>query len=116
MTVESYQRVTPIAARDPYPMSEILIDHKRLTMHESIMSILALRIEFFRFNDSTLIRWRRGHGFHTDAGEVFVGLQEIVARALDDFEQTIHRRNFFELLGQKPLEKVDGDVVVLLSR
>src|SRR5438093_5240740 len=48
--------------------------------------------------------------------EVLVGLQQIVASALENLEQIIHRRNFLELLGQEPLQEIDRDVVVLLPR
>jgi len=43
-------------------------------------------------------------------------LQEIVASALENLEQIIHRRNFLELLSQKPLKEINRDVIVLLSR
>ncbi len=59
---------------------------------------------------------RFGHCSQPDPGEVFIRLQQIRPRALDDLQQIIHRRNFFELLGQEPLEKIDRDVIVLLSR
>jgi len=46
---------------------------------------------------------------------LLISLQEIVSCALDNLQQIIHRRDFLELLSQEPLEKIDRDVVVLLS-
>ncbi len=57
-----------------------------------------------------------GIALTSDSSQVFVRLQEIIARALDDPEQIIHRRDFLELFRQEPLEKIDRDIVVLLSR
>src|SRR5713101_1433204 len=80
----------------------------------SLRLSLRERIEV-RGKSSRLFLWRRRNGANSNSREVFIGLQQIGAGPLDDLEQTIHRRNFFELLGQKPLEKIDRDVVVLLS-
>ena len=57
--------------------------------------------------------WNRSYA---DSSQVFIRLQEIIARALDDLEQMIHRRYFLELLSQEPLQKINRDVVVRLSR
>jgi hypothetical protein len=56
------------------------------------------------------------NGSNADSSQVLVRLQKIVASALDDLQQIIHRRNFLELLGQEPLQKINRDVIVLLSR
>src|SRR5205823_520125 len=56
------------------------------------------------------LRWRCGHRLDADAREVLFYAQEIV-RSLHDLEQTIHRGNFLQLLGQEPLEKIDRNEV-----
>src|SRR6266567_3794243 len=57
--------------------------------------------------------WNRTN---SNSSEILVRLKQIRSRALDNFEQIVHRRNFLELFGQKPLEKIDRDVIVLFSR
>src|SRR5215470_9119813 len=56
------------------------------------------------------------NGSDADSSQVLIRLQEIVARALDNLQQIIHRRYFLELFSQEPLQKIDGNVVILLSR
>src|ERR1017187_2695137 len=64
----------------------------------------------------TLLFFRRlGHRLHPDASQILVGLEQVVTRALDDFEEIVHRRNFLELLSQKPLQKVDRDVILFVA-
>ena len=55
------------------------------------------------------------HRLDSDARQIFVRLEQICSGALDDLEQVVHRRNFLELLSQEPLEKIDRDVIVLVS-
>ena len=62
-----------------------------------------------------LLRWRR-HRAYSNTREIFISLQEIIARALNDLEQTIHRRYFLELLSQEPLQEINCNVVVRVSR
>jgi hypothetical protein len=64
-------------------------------------------------NGSLCPLWNRSYA---DSSQVFIRLQEIIARALNDFEQMIHRRYFLKLLSQEPLQKINRDVVVRLSR
>ena len=59
---------------------------------------------------------RLRHCPNSYASQVLFGLQKIRPRALDDFQQIIHRRDLFELFGQEPLEKINRDVIVLLLR
>ena len=54
------------------------------------------------FCGSLLLR-RLGHRSQPDTSQIFVRLQEIIARALNNLEQVIHRRNFLELLREEPL-------------
>jgi hypothetical protein len=65
---------------------------------------------------SASLRLRLRHGLHANAGEIFVGLKKIVASALYDLEQIVHRGNFLELLGQEPLEEIDRDIILFLAR
>src|SRR6476469_9506672 len=57
----------------------------------------------------SLLRGLR-HRPDADSRQVFIGLQQVRSRPVYDLEKIIHRRNFFELFGQKPLQKIDRDV------
>ena len=70
----------------------------------------------YRQSGSDLFFRRLWHCPQPDPRQILVGLQEICSSALDDLKQVIHRRDFLQLLGQEPLEKIDCDVVVLFSR
>src|SRR5437773_259862 len=68
--------------------------HPSFVIPSGVETSLAVAESFFR---------RCWHGSYADAGEIFVGLQQIRPSALNDLQQIIHRRNFFELFGQEPL-------------
>src|SRR5262249_15076034 len=99
--------------------------HKRLGMQEIELSMMVAAVVFGCKLDAyasaartvtlLFLRWLRNCSY-TDSSQVLVRLQEIVACALNDLEQIIHRRNLLELFGQEPLQKIDRDVIILFSR
>src|SRR5438128_11448518 len=70
------------------------------------------------FNHLTIKRslfFRRfGYRFNPDTSQILVSLKKIISRALQDFQEIIHRRNFLELFGQEPLQEIDRNVIILL--
>ena len=65
-------------------------------------------------NGSLCWFWNRSYA---DSSQVFIRLQEIIARALNDFEVNAPSKILPRVsLSQEPLQKINRDVVVRLSR
>ena len=67
------------------------------------------------FGGFLLLR-RFRHRPNPNPSQIFIRLQQVRPSTFDDLEQIIHRRNFFQLFGQEPLQEIDRDIIVLLSR